>query len=222
MGVTEFYYLEGGLFFGFLVAAGLTVISLGRPDYRVARRCAWGAAILFASIAVVWGIATVEPAWIRILAVGVAGFIAAVSLTEALRFIKNREFPAQPSVTNVAAPPITRGPTLEATGDSIINASAASIPGDLPFQFARAASGSVIDIAGINVTRNGGTITIRPGSAPPRAFPAPSGEFSGLSNFQLAIRAEVISDGLRAFQKRFQEDARNLPRNQNRIEFYCF
>ena len=42
-----FYYLEGGLLFGFLAAAGLTLISLVRPDYRIARRCAWAAAILF-------------------------------------------------------------------------------------------------------------------------------------------------------------------------------
>src|ERR1700687_1021802 len=111
MGVAEFYYLEGGLFFGFVVAAGLTVISLNRPDYRVARRCAWAAAILFGSIAVVWGVSTTEPAWVRIPAVGLVGLVAAISLTEALRYIKNREFPNHPAPASA----ISRGPTLEAT-----------------------------------------------------------------------------------------------------------
>ena len=92
MDVVAFYYLEGGLLFGFLVAAGLAVVSLNQPNYRVARRCAWASAILFGSIAVVWGLTTMETAWIRIPAVGIAGFIAAVCLTEALRFIKEREF----------------------------------------------------------------------------------------------------------------------------------
>jgi len=93
MDVAAFYYLEGGLLFGFLVAAGLTVVSLNKPNYRVARRCAWASAILFGSIAVVWGLTTMESAWIRIPAVGIAGMIAAVCLTEALRFVKDREFP---------------------------------------------------------------------------------------------------------------------------------
>jgi hypothetical protein len=91
VGIAEFYYLEGGLFFGFLVAAGLTVISLARPDYTIACRCAWAAAVLFGSIAVVWGITTMESAWIRIPAVGAVGFIAAISLSEAIRFIRARE-----------------------------------------------------------------------------------------------------------------------------------
>lgn len=91
MGVAEFYYLEGGLLFGFLVAAGLTVISLNRPEYRIARVCAYASAILFGSIAVVWGVVTPESFWIRFLAVGTAGFIAAGCLAEALRFITARE-----------------------------------------------------------------------------------------------------------------------------------
>ena len=60
MNVTGFYYLEGALFFGFLVAVGLTVICLNRPEYRVARRSTWVAAILFGSVAVVWNLSTVE------------------------------------------------------------------------------------------------------------------------------------------------------------------
>jgi hypothetical protein len=175
--VTEFYYLEGGLFFGFLVAAGLTVISLNRPDYRVARRCAWAAALLFGSIAVVWGVSTMEQAWIRIPAVGIAGLIAAISLTEALRFIKNREFPNHPASTSDA--PISRRPTLEATNKSVIDATGATIPGDLPFQFGRADNNSVIDMPGITVTTKDGITTVTPGHLN-RRFPPPTGEYSRL------------------------------------------
>jgi len=126
--------LEGGLFFGFLVAAGLTVISLSRPDYRIARRCAWTAAILFGSIAVVWGITTPESFWIRFLAVGAAGFVATTFLSEALRFVAAREVdspitshqkslssptpsesaPVSPSVVSQSSPP--NNPVFDLSG----------------------------------------------------------------------------------------------------------
>jgi hypothetical protein len=92
MPITEYFYLAGGLLFGLVVAVGLFVVSLPRPEYPIARYCAYAAAILFGSITVVWGVTTPESAWIRIPAIGIAGFIAAVCLTEALRYIKNREF----------------------------------------------------------------------------------------------------------------------------------
>ena len=60
MNVTRFYYLEGALFLSFLVAVGLIVIRLIRPEDRVARRSTWAAAILFGSIAIMWGVSTVE------------------------------------------------------------------------------------------------------------------------------------------------------------------
>jgi hypothetical protein len=43
------------------------------------------------SIAIVWGISSHETWWVRVLAVGIAGFIGVVGLTEALRFITNAE-----------------------------------------------------------------------------------------------------------------------------------
>ena len=126
MNVTGFYYLEGALFFGFLVAVGLTVICLNRPEYRVARRSTWVAAILFGSVAVVWNLSTVESAWIKISAVAIVGMIVAISLTEAL-LIKNRKFPTQ---SNSVAIEAAAQPTLE-INKSAIDASRATIPGDL-------------------------------------------------------------------------------------------
>jgi CspA family cold shock protein len=127
MNVTGFYYLEGALFFGFLVAVGLIVIRVNRPEYGVARRSTWAAAILFASISVVWGVSTVESAWIKIPAIVIVGIIVAISLTETL-LIKNRKFPTQSNSVASGAP---AQPTFETTTKSAINASWATIPGDL-------------------------------------------------------------------------------------------
>jgi hypothetical protein len=101
--VTGFYYLEGALFFGFLVAVGIAVIRVNRPEYGVAGRSTRAAAILFVSIAVVWGVSTVESAWIKIPAIAIVGIIVAISLTEAL-LIKNRKFPTQSNSVASGAP----------------------------------------------------------------------------------------------------------------------
>jgi hypothetical protein len=204
MGVTEFYNLEGGLFFGFLVAAGLTVVSLNRPDYRVARRCAWAAAMLFGSIAVVWGVTTMEPGWIRIPAVGIVGLIAAISLTEALRFIKSREFPSAPAVTTA----VQRGPTLEATNRSTIDAAGASLPSDLPFQLGKADNDSLIDMRGLQVTPNesgGWNITPTPSTV---EFPEPPAEYAFLSNAELKGQLQTLAHTLLEIQAQYTAEAR--------------
>jgi hypothetical protein len=217
-----FYYLEGGLLFGFLAAAGLTLISLVRPDYRIARRCAWAAAILFGSIAVVWGFTTMESAWIRIPAVGLAGLVAAICLTEALRFIAKHEAashpvnaaPAQPAPAATQAPPAQRRSTLEATRNSTIDATGALIPGDLPFQFGRADDHSVISMPGTVVTRNSdGTITVEPAANPVNyQFPPPTGEFRGLTNVELKEREMKTAADLQEFEGRMMAEFRTLPR----------
>jgi hypothetical protein len=211
MGIAEFYYLEGGLFFGFLTATGLTVIGLSRPDYRVAKRCAWAAAILLGSIAIVWGLTTTESAWIRIPGVGIVGLLAAISLTEALRFIKVREFP--PAVEARAVP---RGPTLEATNRSAIDASGATIPGDLPFQFGNADNNSIIEMPGIVVTKNGdGSMSISPGHNVSREFPAPTGEFATMPIPELRKSLNSTATDLRHlqddFSKEFSTAIKSLP-----------
>ena len=102
MNVTGIYYLEGVLLFGFLAAVGLIVIRLNRPEYGVARRSTW-AAILFGSIAVVWGVSTVESAWIKVPAIAIVGIIVAISLTEAL-LIRIWKSPTQPNSVAGGAP----------------------------------------------------------------------------------------------------------------------
>lgn len=130
-----------------------------------------------------------------------------------------------PATPNEQPPLPTRGPTLEATRNSTIDAQGAVIPGDLPFQFGRADDHSVIDMAGINVTRKGdGTIAITPGAVPvTKVFPPPTGEFSALSNEELKARAKALSGDLREFQRRFDEDGRKLKRNEKgRVDHEVF
>lgn len=110
--------------------------------------------------------------------------------------------------------PAPRGPTLEATNGSTIDATGSIIPGDLPFQFGKADGGSVIDMPGTVVTRrHDGSILIEPGKIPVnRVFPAPTGEFSNLSNEEMRARAHVMAASLRDFQRRFDAENRTLPR----------
>jgi hypothetical protein len=213
MDVAAFYYLEGGLLFSFLVAAGLTVVSLNRPNYRVARRCAWASAILFGSIAVVWGLTTMESTWIRIPAVGIAGLVAAICLTEALRFIKERELP--PAKAAETDSPASRGPTLEADSSGAINAPDAVIPGDLPYQFGKASTGGFINMPRIRVTRKDeNTVEVTPGHAELN-FPPPPEELVWLANEELRSRIHIAANDIRLLQReysaQFDEDKKFLP-----------
>jgi hypothetical protein len=115
MGFAEFYFIESGLFFGFVVAVGLAVISLNQPDFKVARRCAILAAILFGSIGMVWGVTTPESIWIRIPAVGLVGLVMAISLSESLRFVMKREILAVPELPKTN--PVREAPAPPPSGN---------------------------------------------------------------------------------------------------------
>lgn len=106
MGLTEFYYLAATLTAGILATAGYGVLSLTPSDFRVVRCCFWGAALLFASISVVWGITTSESAWVRIPAVALVGAIAALSLSEELRWVIGRETKTLVQQSAVEAPDV--------------------------------------------------------------------------------------------------------------------
>jgi CspA family cold shock protein len=173
MNVTGFYYLEGALLFGFLVAVGLIAINLNRPEYGVARRSTWVAAILFGSIAVVWGVSTVESAWLKIPAVAIVGIIVAISLTEAL--LKNRQFPTQSNSVASGAP---AQPTLETSSKSA-DASRATIPGNL------------------TTTDNGWQ------TKPNLQFPAAPTRFALMSTPELKRQLQYTAHDLQRFQDQF-------------------
>ncbi|WP_315796031.1 hypothetical protein [Bradyrhizobium sp. SZCCHNRI3043] len=106
-------------------------------------------------------------------------------------------------------PPIRpRGPVLEATNDSKINAAGAVIPNDLPFQLGKADGGSVIDMPGVVVTRkDDGTIAINTGSGSgERYFQPPTGEFADMSVGDLKARMRATVHDLNDFQANFEKD----------------
>jgi hypothetical protein len=199
------------------IAAGLAVLA---SRFGIARVLFWVAALSFWSLGVLWS-ATSKGYSLptQMIVAGIIGGIAAAGLAFVLWEIREKEKIEEQRTSQAAevptptpAQPAMRGPTLEATRNSTIDATGAVIPGDLPFQLGKADDRSVIDMAGINVTRkDDGTITITPGNVP-KAFPPPTGEFSSLSNAELKERARAISSDLRALQRRFEEDARKLTR----------
>jgi hypothetical protein len=98
-----------------------------------------------------------------------------------------------------------RGPTLEATRQSTIDATGATIPGDLPFQFGKADDNSVIALRGINVTKNAdGSYSVAPGKSPSMEFPPPTGEYTSFTIDQLNERAQILANELRDLQKRYE------------------
>jgi hypothetical protein len=98
-----------------------------------------------------------------------------------------------------------RGPTLEATNKSKIDATGAEIPGDLPFQFGRVENNSLIDMPGIKVTKTDKGYTVTPENVN-RQFPAPTGEFAGMLVPELRRRIEIAAGDLRQFQDEFNEN----------------
>jgi len=126
------------------------------------------------------------------------------------RFIHLRtaDVPAGLAKIHDMAAAAVRGPTLEATNRSKIDATNAIIPGDLPFQFGKADQDSIIDIPGIQVTKNeNGTYTVMPGARPVnRQFPPPTGEFSSLSNAALSKKVQSVISELRQFNSDYRRD----------------
>ena len=108
-----------------------------------------------------------------------------------------------------AAPTETgqRGPTLEATRSSKIDAAGATLPGDLPFQFAKADDNSLIDMPGIIVTKDDkGIIHVTPPSNTMRVFPPPTGEFSNFSAIDLINKTTETAADLRKLQSDFDRE----------------
>src|SRR6266436_4069429 len=91
MGLIEFGDLVATVLVGIFATAGYGVMSLTPPEFAVARRCFWAASLLFAGIGIVWGITTSESVWIRLPVVCLVAGISIAGLTEALRWVKNRQ-----------------------------------------------------------------------------------------------------------------------------------
>jgi hypothetical protein len=92
MRVIDLFFLLATVIVGIVATAGYGVLSLHPADFRIAKRCFWAAALGFATIGIVWGATTLEAMWIiRVLVVGLIGGIAAIGLSESLRWVSHRE-----------------------------------------------------------------------------------------------------------------------------------
>lgn len=106
-------------------------------------------------------------------------------------------------------------PTFEATRGSTIDATGATIPGDLPFQFGKADDHSVISMPGATVTRkDDGTLLVTSGNSPTQ-FPPPTGEFSPLSNDDLKLQSRLLRENLGDLQRRLSDGMEKLNASQN-------
>lgn len=201
--ILAFSGLTGGL--------GAAMLALPPVKERAVRVLFWAAATSFGSSGIVWS-ATSDgyPLPVQMTVAAIVAALAAAGLVWGLAEIRGR-------TATEAAPEkrVERGPTLEALSGGRINAEGATIPGDLPFQFGKVETGGIIDMPGINVTRQSdGSFSIRPSDKPiNRGFPPPTGEFRSLTDDQLRQRAKAIADDLRDFQQRFSAELQTLPRN---------
>jgi hypothetical protein len=215
----EFATAEGSLAFAYLIgwlAIAAGVFEMTPERYRVARNCLWGCCLIFGALAVMWGVDSEASVWVRAPMVFLLGGIAALAAFESAVYLKKLQTPDSESAPSTQRAATT--PTLEATRGATIDAQGAIIPGDLPFQFAKASDGAVISMPGVSITRKeDGAYLITPGGAGPvnKQFPPPKGEFSALSNAQLVAREKDIASSFREFQQRVSEALDKLPRDQD-------
>lgn len=205
MRVVDFFNLQAGLLFSFLVSASVGVLSLNRPQYRAARVLGILSALLFGSLAVVWGVTTPVSFWPRVLAVGIAGFFAAALLSEGIRFVYGQEKQDAPVAAQAPTTP-QRGATLEATNGSKIDASGAVIPGDLPFQLGKADGGSLIDMPGLVATKTENGWSITPAANSEKSFPAPPDNLAKMSSTELKQAMQALIGELRTLQRQFDDE----------------
>jgi hypothetical protein len=135
--------------------------------------------------------------------------MAATAFSEGIRFLSAQETQQAPVVAQQVqeTPPVTpRGPTLEATNGSKIDASHATIPGDLPFQFGKADGGSLIEMPGINVTKTEKGWEINTAANTNREFPPPPEYLATMSLPELKAVMQANVAELRDLQRQFDND----------------
>jgi hypothetical protein len=89
---------------GIFANAAYGGVSVSPADFRKARVCFVLSAMSIAGVAVVWGLTTVQPLWVRVLAAGLIGATASIGLTEALRWLNQREQTVSMAGGNTSGP----------------------------------------------------------------------------------------------------------------------
>jgi hypothetical protein len=99
MGAWDFFFILVPLGISVLAGGSYAVIALTPADFRLSRRLAWAAGILGMVLVVGFGLRTDLDKRFRIPVVAFLGIVVAVSLTEGLRWITNREVTTTQAVT---------------------------------------------------------------------------------------------------------------------------
>jgi hypothetical protein len=160
---------------------------------------------------IMWTFETDSPWWIRAVIGAVVGGFLLAALPAAWIWTKNWVQPNGGSdnkshVENKTNE--TKRPTFEATNRSEILTRGAAISGTVPYPLARADRDSKVDMSGM--------LWIGPDA--PTQFPAPTGEFSKLSNAELRRQVREIVVELRSFQARFNAESPELDPRHLTIE----
>jgi hypothetical protein len=109
--------------------------------------------------------------------------------------------PAGPLVAAIPA----RGPTLEATNHSVIDAKDAKIAPDLPFPLARADDHSMVAMGGFQMVKTEKGYELRPGTANMQ-FPAPPPKYAVMANADVQNELHAVAGRLRELQSQYSEE----------------
>lgn len=190
------------------MSAGLAMLA---SKYSVARVLFGIAALSFWNMGVVWSATSTDYSLsTQMIVSAVIGALAAAGFAWVLWEIRTKEAKeAQAQAIPATAPP-TRRPTLEATNRSTIDATGATIPGDLPFQFGRADNDSLMNLRGTQVTKteDGGFRIAFGQSNSNIEFPEPPTEYAFLSTPELKTHLQALAHTLLEIQEQFTAEAR--------------
>lgn len=219
MSIVELAVSEGPLASAHLLALGALafgIVPVPPARLRLARNYFLVSCAIFAGIAIMWGITTDYSTWPRVLVVGTLVGLGGVGAVESTRLIMlgqnvkdDKDKAGVPQVAKAAvevpAPSAEAKPRFTATNNSEINAKGSAFVGTIPYPIGMADGGSKIDM--------GGALWI--GADAPTKFPAPTGEFSRLSNSELKKKVQDTCSKLREFEERFKAETKQVPNRKN-------
>jgi hypothetical protein len=192
---------------GVPAALALTMPATTKGEFRFLKGCLLvsGALIVISLLIIQW---TEDwgPTHMKVLINAAIAAVVVGGISYGLEWIRKKE--AALSSETPTAQPSSRGPTLEATNNSTIDATGATIPGDLPFQFGRADKDSLIAMPGIQVTKTENGWEIRPPENINVQFPPPPANYASIPTPQLRRELQSTANELRVFQTQYTADFR--------------
>ncbi|MCS3449557.1 MULTISPECIES: hypothetical protein [Bradyrhizobium] len=184
---------------GVPAALALTMTVATKAGYRFLKACliVSGAFViiplLFMQWTVDWG-----PTYMKVLVNAAVAAIVVGGISYGLEWLRKKETSASAETSTSQ-----RGPTLEATNNSTIDASGATIPGDLPFQFGKADQNSLLSMPGAKVTKTENGWQITPPENITFEFPAASPKYAAMTLPDLKRELLTTANSLRLLQNKY-------------------